>query len=85
MHWIKRINKLDNDQNPYQHKSQLHNISQKYAYIVCFGRVVKSWYLVDSFIHLQSSLRYKQNQIHKLKCFLPRLAFVFAQSIEARC
>ena len=36
-------------------------------------------------IHIPSKLLYKSHQIPKLKCFSPRLAVVFAQSIEARC
>ena len=39
----------------------------------------------EIFRSLPSNLQYKLHQIRKIKCFLSRLALVFALSIEARC
>ena len=46
-----------------------------------YGCLIIIWFAE---IWLPSNLWYKPHQISKLKCFLSRLAVVFAQSIEAK-
>ena len=46
--------------------------------------VGKGWIYLMKQKNIPSNLKYKLHLIQKLRCFLSRLAVVFAQSIEAR-